>query len=366
MLNYVEWYLVELKLRLEKHLQADRVQAIIDESESHLKLATEARIAELSMSEEQAMLSSIKSFGRPDVIAQDHLRESNPTFLGLKPVLGVLGFGLVALLSWNFAWLTMDGPFDHFGETWQNGIAAAICFVATILFCVACRAGRRSYARPISALGVLTSLVLVILFSWWIVGGAGYDQGVSRFHMARDEAKIKLTIARMNGLEDYFRQGASLFESATSESVIAAKFKSQDEAYRALGLGNTSVYPIDYEQGGGSLDGRYIIPHREIFPMVDGRIWGLEYSKDFLSAKKAWNDNFPVAMRSLRRNREGLQAIMNSINQARQGRLFFHHELLSWPVVVQTMFLAIFLLLMNAVIFRLSRHRGIWPARSIA
>jgi len=369
MLNYIDWYIVELKLRLEKQIPSDRLATVTAEVESHLKESAKTLSANGLLSEEEAMRTAVGQFGLPDQIAHAYLRERNGKFLGVRPIWAVLGSALLAICSWNFAWLTMSGPFDHFGETWQNGIAALICFVSTILFVLACKAGRRLYSGPVALFGGFASLALVVLFSWWIIGAdPDQQQGISRFHMARDKTNIQVALTRLDGLQRYFEDGAKTFGTATSAAEIDGSFKSEAAAFARLNLSRmtTTIYPVDYELGGGSSDGQFVIPHRSIFAMVDGRVYALEYAKDLASAKVAWKENYPVAMKELRVNQIGMHRMLDQIAEAQGGRLFYPHRQLEWPVIIQTLVLTFYLVLLDLLAFRLGRRRGTWPKRAFA
>jgi hypothetical protein len=277
----------------------------------------------------------------------------------------VLISALVAILSWNFAWLTMSGPFDHFGESWRNGIAAVVCLVSTVLFVFACRSGRRSYLGPVAGFGVAMVALLVIGFSIWLVGGQKYEQAVSRFHIARDASKLENTIQRLDVLESYFERGAKEFAAAKTVSDLPIEFTSEKAARSYLDLGDTTIYPVDYHKG-GSEPGTLIVPHQVIFAMVDGRIMCLEHAKDLSSAKSKWLSHLPKALASLKFRRNQSSRLLGAIGEAREGRLIFFNQHFSNEVANMTITFIAFLLLLQSIAFRIGCRRTHWPRRASA
>lgn len=352
--NLLQSYLDDLRRELNGVVPADRLDTIVSECASHVNESASDLGAQQRLSEDDAFRLAIESFGTPKEVAQKHAELTRRTFLGADPKWAVLGAAMLSIAAWNFALLTMSGPFDHFGETWQNGIAAGICLAAMVVFCKACRSGQRSFFRPVAIMGAAMTLGLVALFSWWIIGANDTEQGVSRFHLARDRSKIESSISRLNGLGAYLKEGENVFARATSDQDIPEVYRSEKLAYARLELGNTSAYPVDYFSGGSNTHGQFLIPHREIYAMVDGRIWALELGRDLKSSKAAWTANAPLALTAIQSETAHMDRLLGQIES---GQWFSYHMLLVWPVVIQTTVLVFLLLLLDQIMFRIPQRK---------
>src|SRR5205823_7775420 len=161
--EYINWFVVELRLRLAPHLSMERVETLTREVESHLRELSRKNIASLGMSEQHAQAAAVEVFGRPDKVALDYLRESNPRLFGIKPICFVILGGLGAIGCWDFHWLSLRGHFDIFGDTWQNGLAGFVGTLALAMFVAGCKAGLRSFRLPILATGAVTLAALPFL-----------------------------------------------------------------------------------------------------------------------------------------------------------------------------------------------------------
>lgn len=366
MLSYFDWYLVELELRLAKSVPAEQLETILAETRSHLMESAKRLVEETGAEEGVAAKAAIDAYGTPDLVALGYLRESNPRFLGMRASQAVLLWAFAAIYCWDFAWLTMSGPFDHFGETWQNGIAAFACAVTTVLFAKACHASRRWQAPRVAAFTGAFALSLIFIVSFWIVGDNDTMQVLSRFHLSRDIDQIQGTIHRLDGLSAYFREGEQLFAKAGPGSALPASFTSEKEAYRRLQLGNTTAYPPESWNSDEKSTGEFLVPSRSVYAMVDQRIWALERVTTLTEAKAVWRERSAAAIASTIRSQERLGVLLEHAREAISGRLFSFSKRVYQPVVNCTICFLPFLLVADLIAYRIGRRRTLWRRRAMA
>jgi len=366
MLSYFDWYLVELELRLAKSVSTQQLETILAETRSHLMESATRFAGETGADEGVAAKAAIDAYGTPNLVAVGYLRESKPRFLGMKADWAVLLYAFAAIFAWDFAWLTMNGPFDNFGETWQNGIAAIACAVATVLFAKACHASRRWQAPRVATFTGAFALSLIFIISFWIVGDNDTMQVVSRFHLSRDIAQLKSTNRRLEGLKAYLKEGSQFFSKASPGTPLPASFTSEEEAYHRLDLGNTTAFPPAVWHFADKSEGEFLVPSRFIYAVVDGRIWSLERVMTLAEAKAIWRERAAAAIASTERNQERLASLLGHAQEATSGRLFYFNRRVYRPVIDWTLGFLPFLLAADLIAYRIGRRRTLWRRRAMA
>lgn len=369
MSNAIGWYLTELRMLLAPHLSAARVVEISKETRVHLELEAERLAAQLDLGNEEAAWLAIEAFGEPRRVAYTYLRESVRTVFGLQSRWAILAGALVAILCWNFHWLTLNGPFDNYGETWQNGIAGVVGVVALVLFLLGCRASFRWNGLRIASLSVATALVLVPLLSVWIVSdfAGSYYQGVSRLHLSRDGQKLRTTLGRLDALENYIERGKTAFARASSITDLPSEYREFDAAAAILGRDpdrTESVMgaslAVRLGPGGRSTEPLVFVPTNYTFAMVDGRIFALG-STDFAMAKEAWKNPSGVGQQ-----RDSVKALLGAVNEASNGRLFFFNPWLAVQTCFWTLSVGTLLLALDLSMWLLVRRRKAKPGMALA
>jgi hypothetical protein len=364
--DYINWYLVELRLRLQPHLSQNAVEGIVSEVESHL-CETSLKLRETpGMTQLQADLEAVRAFGQPQLVATTYLQESNPKFLGLKPLWVVLVSGLAAIGCWVSHWISLQGYFDNFGATWQNGIALMIGLAALTIFVAACRAGHRSYFRPLLALGGGTAIGLVFLLSFWIVGSKDDHQGFSRIHLGRDEKVARISLKNLDRLESYLRGGVTAYSKAKSASDLPLEYRDLNRAATRVNQPGLLNYGRLYSSDGSLTPDVFTVPSDYVSAYVDGRIWGIYTAETFAEAKKAWIEKAGKALGRIDPQREGLNGLLASAEEARSGRLFFFNPRVYADAVIWAILFMPVLLTLNSVAFAWRRRRPVWPSRQIA
>jgi len=361
--DYINWYLVELRLRLQPYFGQSKVEAIVSEVESHLcETSLELRKTP-GMTQVQADLEAVRAFGEPQRVATSYLQESNPKFWGLKPLWVVLSSGLIALACWVFHWISLGGYFDNFGATWQNGLALVVGLSALSIFTAACRAGHRSYFKPLLGLGFGTPIGLVLLLSFWVVGSKDNQQGFSRFHLNRDIQVAHLSLKRLDRLEMYLQEGISAFSKSQAAKDLPLQFRDLSAASARLDLSSLMEYSHLYDGLQGPKPGFFIVPSNYVSAYVDGRIWGVYTEDQFSGAKRAWSERAIEALAQIGPQREGLKGLLASAKEAQSGRLFFFNSRVYSEAVVWAILFMPILLFLNSMAFRWGQRRPVWPAR---
>src|ERR1044072_6131848 len=258
MSDYISWYMVELRTRLAPHLATTRVESIIREAESHLKESSEAIRNDLAIPAENAALAAIDAFGSPEKVALTHLRETNMRILGMKPVWLVLLSAFFALPCWNFHWLSLSGPFDNFGATWQNGLAGFVGVLAIVGFIAGCRAGRRSYRGPLALLSVQFLIGSLLFGSFFAVSSGGFfSKSVLRYQIAGAAQELPKSLERLDKYKDFVVEGKKLFASAKTVADLPEIYRNPRVAEKAF----------DSNPGPGMLQAgstEYVIPYHTV------------------------------------------------------------------------------------------------------
>lgn len=360
MLEYINWYLVELRLRLSGSLDPDRLDTILREVESHLKESTQRLMEAANLSELQAAKAAIDSFGKPEHVAAGYLSQQPGTVLRMPALWAVLAGATISTWAWVYNWVSLGGFFDNFGETWLNGLATVIGVFGLGLFVMGCRRGHRSFRAPILKLGVGAAVGLFFLLSFWIVGTTQYgQQGFSRFHLGRDVQTAERTIAKLDTLRQDILEGRVEFAKAKSLADLPPKFQSGAYAIPFTGFPLNEPYRSPYDRAG-----RVFAPST-CFAMVDGRIWGMSELATFAEAKSQWAHSEEY-LKSIDRAQNELRGLLASAEEARSGRLLFvNSAVYGEPVGWMLVFLPV-LLLIDAAVGALSRRRSAWPGRALA
>src|ERR1022692_2053875 len=199
MSKLIDWYLVELRLRLDGKLPSEVVETIIQEAESHLGESVERQVG-LNVDQESAEKSAIQAYGRPEKVAIAHLRKTPQLLWGIKPRWVAIYGSLVAITCWNFHWLTLGMFFDNFGEAWQNELAGVLGVGGLMLVFWASQRAYRSNRWFLAASTVIAAAATIPIVSYWMIGelGAPFYEGVSRFHLNRDVPNLEHTISKLD------------------------------------------------------------------------------------------------------------------------------------------------------------------------
>ena len=390
MCKAIGWYVKELRLLLAPNMRAGRLVEICMETQSHLEEEAKRISEKLGVDAEQAAWLAIDAFGEPQRVAHTYVRESGRTVFGMPSLWAVLGGALVAIACWDFHWLTLGGPFDHFGDTWQNGLAGVVGAIALVLFALGCRASFRWNGPRLGAITLATALALLPVLSVWIVSdpsGSPRDQGVSRFHLARDREKLKVTLFRLDALKIYVLEGKKVFAQAKSINDLPAQYREPEAAAKILGtdaevsgsvMGAYRDRPSRYFTG-GMLSPRYIpaggiaepveepavlIPRGGVFAMVDGRIYGLS-STDFRTAKGVWADS-NANVQEIKIQRDAIKGLLGAVDEASHGRLFFSNPWVTVQAFFWTLSMGVLLLFLDFAVWLLVRRRKARPGMALA
>ena len=359
--EYINWFVVELRLRLAPHLSMERVETLTREVESHLRELSGKNIASLGMSEERAQAVAVEAFGRPDKVALDYLRESNPRLFGIRPIWFVILGAIMAIGCWDFHWLSLDGFFDNFGATWQNGLAGIVGAFAMAGFIAGCRGGRRSFRWTILGVGAATCLGLIFVTSFWIVGAKVGRQGFNRFHLSRDETNALKMIATLQISKQYLTRGSEVFAKSRTESQIPPEF---------IYHGQHTVYVPSYVEilpVGDYWPPKYVVPREYgVFAMVDGRTYIFGTAHTIIQARDAWRTRSEKSVREIDREITGFRGLLHAASEARQGRLFFFNSDVYGDAIAWTIVFLPALLLLDAISFALFRRKRAWPGLEVA
>lgn len=356
--DYISWYAIELRSRLAPHLDTVKVESIVKEAEGHLRESAEHLKSSLDIPEESAILAAIDSFGSPEKVALTHLGESAGRVLGLKPRTLVLLSAFVALACWNFHWLSLWGPFDNFGATWQNGLAGILGGLALLGLILGCRAARRSFRLPL-LMGGVQFLVLALFFTaFWSVTAPRSQNGIMRPSVASASRNLPKYIDRLDRIADFVHEGHKQFASAKSAKDLPEVFRSVAAAERSLDL------PAQYSFS-SSGDG-FVVPYSYILSMPDGRTWAVIGEPSFKNAKATWAQAETKTLPQIERSKSELRALLTSVNEARQGRLFFFNGYVASNLIGFTIVFMPVLIFLDWIVFTIVRTRRAWPSRRLA
>ncbi|MBN9503678.1 MAG: hypothetical protein BGO01_04905 [Armatimonadetes bacterium 55-13] len=368
MSEYLHWYLVELRNRLDPKLPQRKVHEILSETEDHLKESARELAEEFGWNENDSMLAAIQSYGDPEKVALSHLAASDPKFWGVPPIWVIFGSALVAIWCWNFEWLSLRGFFDHFGETWENGFVATLGVFALVTFFRACRAGYRSYRKEVMQLGFVTAFGLVFLMSTWMISVPDQWQGISRFHINREEKNLWSNLTALNRIEDLCELGRNKFGQAADPGQIPFQFEITADlrgAYDHILSLNRGKSPT-VSQMEQTVVNSYIVPGSVIFVTPSKPLWFFQQEDRFDVARKRWAASGPSTQKAIQGARDEINLYLAAIAQARSGRIFFFDSRVYGKPVVLTLLFLPALLLLEAVAYNRSRRRSPLPVRVIA
>src|SRR5579862_3183635 len=370
MSKLVDWYLVELRLRLSKSLAPDRIDEIVREAETHLLESTRARQG-AAVSEESAAEAAVEAYGDPGTVALGFLKNTRQTLWGLNPMWWALIGSLVAIWGWNFHWLTLWGYFDNFGEDWQNVLALTVMVLGMAVILKAAKAGLRSYRLPIALFTVAAAGLSVPLMSYWMIPepgkyypGLALDRGISRLHLNRDAPKVERSAKQLLAYQSFVERGIREYATSTSDASLSPDLRDASVAAREFGEKrlNPAAVGVKLDHGGA-----YVVPRAYgVMTEIDGRIYLLETMAFYSDAKKAWAITGPVDLEQITRQQKSIQGLLDNVNAARAGRLFFFERSLYEQTVYGTIMLLPGLLIFDLVGALVARPRRQWPSKALA
>jgi len=365
MSNLIDWYLVELRLRLERKMPGDRIETIVREAESHLGESVQRQVA-LGVDQESAEQAAIQAYGRPEKVAVAHLRKTRQKLWGMSPVWVTVFGSFVAIACWNFHWLTLGMFFDNFGEVWQNELAGALGVCGLALVFAAAQGAFRSHRWLIAGSTVFAALASIPIVSYWMIGelGAPFYEGVSRFHLSRDVPNLEHTIAKLDLNRAFVARGIAAYQNATSEAALPEDLTFARAAARELWEEEFTPAVVGRGMGRG---GNFVVPRRYgAFAMVDGRVWVLGTVLHYEDARKEWLIQGPVVAGQIDEQRRGMTSLLANAKQAQAGRMFFFNPALYSETFIGTLVLLPGLLLVDWLGVLIPRARRRWPGRALA
>jgi hypothetical protein len=364
MSDYIAWYSIELRLRLAPHMPAAKVESIVKESQSHLGETAERLKADLGLTESSAVLAAIDAFGNPEKVALTHLREIKTRVLGIKPMWFVVGCGLMAFLCWDFHWMSLSGPLDNYGETWQNGLAGFIGFIALLGFVAGCRAGRRSYRLPVAGLGFGLAVLLPFVVAYVAIMNVDGEESIMRPRTRGAVRTISDSLVKLDRLEAFVKRGASEY-SATTPTNLSADMRDLRVAEAELGISWRSSYPA-FTADGREIDRAFVTPNDWVYAPSRGGLQALQGAATFAEARKRWAEASTHSLASIGQSRHELLKMLTNIHQAENGRIFFFNGRVSAELVSTTLVFLPGLLLLDAITFAFVRRKRAWPVPGLA
>jgi hypothetical protein len=361
--NLIDWYVVELKLLLHEKMPFGKVEKIVMEAEAHLRESVACKVAE-GMPEAIAAASAVEAYGRPERVAMGFLRGLPQKLWGLNPVVWAGAGCLLTIYAWNFHWLTLSGPFDNFGESWQNGLAGFVGLLGLILTATAVRAGLRPYRLALSGFTLAATLIAMPLMSFWIIQTPGNFEGISRLHLSRDLPKVEHALTVMSSYEDYLKQGLREYASAKSPTDLSPGLR--NPALAATRFGEPTLYPAVL---GVTLDhgGSYVVPRQfGAYFGVRGGASVLETMAEFADAKKHWAEFGPKDLTDVKEQHRSFEALLANARSARAGKLFFPNPDMWISTTFATLFLWPFFLLVDWFAYRTAQPKRRWSLQVVA
>jgi len=361
--NLIDWYVVELRLLLNGSLPSGRVDEITMEAEAHLRESVHRRLNS-SVNESVAIAAAVDAYGRPDKVALGYLKGTRQKMWGLNPGWWAMAGALIAIICWNFHWLTLDAYFDNFGDTWQNCLAGLVGVVGLVLMSVAIRAGLRSYRSWLTALTLAAAALSVPLVSYWMIPEPNYYQGISRFHLDRDLPPVGKTLGSIKAYQSYLARGMRQFASAKSDADLASDLQNPTLAATELKLDRLGPAVL-----GATMDrgGRFVVPRKYgAFFEINGGSAVLETMDRFEDAKKAWAESGPSIMSDLNKAYPRFVALFAKGQDAKAGKLFFFEPTLYMETVIGTIVLLPLFLILDWIAAFNARPKRRWPRRAIA
>ncbi|MHB8636158.1 MAG: HAAS signaling domain-containing protein [Fimbriimonadaceae bacterium] len=361
--NLIDWYLVELRLRLNKSLPLERIDEIVREAEGHLLESVQRRVGS-GITESAAMEAAIEAYGKPETVALGFLRGIRQSMLGINPMCWALCGAFVAIVCWNFHWLTLSGYFDNFGDIWQNGLAVLVGLLGLGLLMTAVRAGLRSYRFALTGLTLGAAALSVPLISYWMIPAPNAWQGISRFHLSRDLPRVERAVDQIDRGEAFVRRGMREYAAAKSSSDLSPDMRTPALAAKEFGLArlDPAIVGLKVDHGGA-----YVVPREYgFFAEVNGGLSVLETMARFEDAKKAWSETGAKELKEITSERTSFGALLNEAIAARNGRLFFFDPDLYLQTMIGTVVLLPLFLLLDWIAVRSARPRRRWMTKALA
>lgn len=372
--NLIDWYIVELRLRLNTALTADRIDEIAKEAELHLRESVNHRTGP-GVSVESATEAAIAAYGSPDKVARGFLRGQRLKLFSLNPTLWTLLGVFIAIYCWCFHWLTLGGIFDNFGATWQNGLAGIFGFGALALIALSARARLKSNWVAVVAGTVVAAGASVPLVSAWVIPDAGQFQGISRLHLKRDAATVASTLEKLRVYDAFMERGVKAFAAAKSPDQLPDDMRDAKVAATEFGVAaldpSIELHPVNPLLAESDIalnrGGAYPVPRSYgIFAMVDGRIWAVDATARFEDAKRIWSTTGSAACKSTRFQIQNFEVLLANAREAEAGRIFFPVPYLWQETVIGSIMLLPLLLLVDGVAAFTAKPRRRWPNRVLA
>ncbi|HZH97424.1 MAG TPA: hypothetical protein VEX38_00515, partial [Fimbriimonadaceae bacterium] len=345
MSEYIGWYTVELRLRLGNHLPAAKIESIVKEAGSHLRESAENLKNELGLSDDASALAAIEAFGTPEAIAISHLQQVTLKVFGMPSAAFALLCSTIAILCWDYHWLSLSGPFDNYGATWQNGICGVVGFVALAGLVAAIARSKRRLLAPIAASVLGCMLILPLMATYLAVpGGASYE-AVLRPNLREAETTIPYQIRQLEKLDHWLQAGAKRYAQSKDGSDLPTSLRSVRAAEKEFGLTQGSSYPV-FTSDGRVLQTAYTTPRNFIYAPARGGLWIFEGAATFEEAKATWAKESQNAIFGANVARQELREMLANVKKARSGKLFFFNPFLITEIVMMTFTLGLGLLLL--------------------
>lgn len=368
MANPIESYIADLKSMLVRKMAAERVEAIVKEAETHLRESVQRKISS-GVDEATATELAIAAYGVPEKVALAFLRGARQKVLGLRPAWwGCLG-ALLAICSWDFHWLTLQGYFDNFGRMTQSEIAGCIGLLGAVVLAAAARAGFRSNWFQLIGVTIAAAALSIPLMSIWMIPSTAspqwaFQQGISRLHLNRDLPKVKGTISYLEKYQAIYKQGLRDYAAARSAQDLPQEMANATLLAARLGINSSDQWPRGLAI---SADGSFVVPREYgVFAEVDGRIWALETVGTFEEAKKKWAELGSNGLGEVTSHLAGFRSIERNASAAMAGRLFFFNPDMYLETVFFTLILLPLFLLIDGIATWTTRPKRRSRARVIA
>lgn len=363
MSRMIDWYLVELRLRLNKSLPPDKIDEIVKEAECHLQESVQRRVGP-AITEPDAIEAAIEAYGKPEKVALGFVRGTKQTMLGINPVWWAAYGALMAIFCWNFHWLTLQGYFDHFGETWQNGVAGLVGVLALALMMIAVRAGLRSYRLALTGLTFAAAALSIPLMSYWMIPAPNFWQGISRLHLNRDLPKLEVELGQLRSYQSFAERGLREYANANSAGDLSLDMRNPSVVAKEFGIVRLDPAMVGLQVDHG---GAFVVPRQYgAFAEIDGRMWMLETMARFEDAKKAWSVTGPKELQEITTERANLSALFGNATAAKNGKLFFLDPELYLQTVIGTVVLLPLFLLLDWIAARSARPKRRWLRKALA
>ena len=364
MLDLINWYLVDLKMRLVGQLTSDQVETILTEARSHLTESMNELQTSKGLSSHESAVRAIEMFGSPTKVADSYVAEMPHQLFVLNQKLVIVGACLIAAFCWVHIFTSFRGYFDTFGDSASYLVAGPVGFFAIGVIVIAVIRARHAHIQTILISGLVAAALAIPLTSFWIVGSNG-SQGFNRFHLSRDIDNAKLNLDRFTKIQAFYKEGIQVFASAKTVKDIPPKFQGgwiqevtqldKDTFYR-FDYGHSKSVPIQI--------GLLVVPST-VMTLVDGRFCPYAEPIRFDVAKAQWQSDGPTGLASITQARQSNLVLLNAAKEAQSGRLFFFNpDVYQLPVSLILVLTAILLGIANLTNW-LNHQRRI-PIRCLA